>query len=52
VKHTCAGPAKSINRKSPKGYLKKMERQREMCKLKTELEKEELKRKRAELEII
>lgn len=45
MKHTYAGPGKSINRKSTKGgYLKKIEQQRERDKIKSEWEKEELKR--------
>jgi hypothetical protein len=44
------GTAKLIDRKSPKGFLKRIERQREIHKLNAELDKNALKRQRAELE--
>lgn len=49
MKHKYAGPGKGVNRKSP-GYQKQMERQRELNKLYTELEKNALKRHCMEIE--
>jgi hypothetical protein len=44
------GAARGIIRKSSKGYLKQMERQRELHKMNAELERNALKRQRMEIE--
>jgi hypothetical protein len=46
------GAAKGITRKSPNGFQKKIDQQREWHKLDAEIKKNELKRKRQELEVI
>jgi predicted nucleic-acid-binding Zn-ribbon protein len=50
MKHKLAGAGTAVNRRSPKGFQKKMERQRERHWLTAELKKGELKRQRAELD--
>jgi hypothetical protein len=50
MKCNAPGAAKRIARKHPGGCLKKLERRRELNKLNAELDKNELKRRRAELE--
>jgi hypothetical protein len=46
------GTAKMIARKSPKGFQKQMEKQREAHKLGVELKKTALKQHRAKLEVV
>jgi hypothetical protein len=50
MKHKQAGPGRGVNRKTPKGYQKKVERQRKAQELASRFEKGLLKQERAELE--
>jgi hypothetical protein len=50
MKHKYADPGKGISRKTPKGYQKKAERQRQAHKLASLFEKNMLKEERAKLE--